>query len=68
MIKQLKNNKIYINIVEPIILLDSLIGIEVEPGKHTLEMKYKNTNYIGPAIVSIITIISYKIFNIKRKN
>ena len=54
--------------VKPIILLDSLIGIEAEPGKHTIDMQYKNTNYIGPAIVSIISIIGYIIFNVKRKN
>ena len=55
-------------IVKPTILLDSLIGIEVEPGKHHISMKYKNTNYIGPTIVSVIALIGFIIFNIKRKN
>ena len=54
--------------VKPVMLLDSLIGIEAEPGKHHISMKYKNTNYIGPTIVSVIALIGYIIFNIKRKN
>ncbi|MBQ8659257.1 MAG: YfhO family protein [Bacilli bacterium] len=37
-------------------LLDSLIGIEVEPGKHTIEMKYKY-NYTPMAIISTCTLI-----------
>ncbi len=54
--------------VKPIILLDSLLGIETDPGKHHISLKYKNTNYIAPTIISIITLIGYIIFNIKRKN
>ena len=53
--------------VNPTIILDSLIGIDVEPGTHTISMKYKSTNYIGPAIVSILSIIIYITVNIKQK-
>ncbi len=53
--------------VKPIRLLDSLIGIETTTGKHTISMKYKNNEYIYPAILSIITIIGLILFNIKRK-
>ena len=54
--------------VKPTLLLDSLIGIEVEPGDHTISMKYKNTDYIGPALISLITLTGFIIFNTKRKN
>ncbi|MBQ4031787.1 MAG: YfhO family protein [Bacilli bacterium] len=54
--------------VKPTMVLDSLIGIEVEPGKHTISMKYSNSSYIAPSIISIITFIGFIIFNIKRKN
>jgi uncharacterized membrane protein YfhO len=53
--------------VNPTIILDSLIGIDVEPGTHTISMKYKNTNYIGPAIVSLISLVTYLLFNIRRR-
>lgn len=43
--------------VKPIMILESLIGIECEPGNHTITMKYK-TNYTIPIIISIITLIS----------
>lgn len=43
-------------IVKPIQLLNSLIGIECEPGQHTLSMQYK-PNYKKPALVSLITFI-----------
>ncbi len=51
--------------VKPIMLLDALIGIEVEPGKHTISMEYKN-NYLVPALMSIITIIGFLFYNLKR--
>ncbi len=54
-------------IKQPIILMNSLIGIEVEPGDHTISMEYKHTNYIGPGIVSLTTIIGYILFCIKKK-
>lgn len=59
--------KIDNKIVKPLFILDSLIGIEVEPGTHTISMKYKNTYYIGPLILSIISLIGFIIFNIKQK-
>ena len=43
-------------IVKPIEILDSLIGIEVKPGKHLIEMKYK-THYLIPALISISTFV-----------
>lgn len=55
--------------VKPILLLDSLIGIETTPGTHTITMKYKS-NYLLPIIISILTFISliiYTYFN-KKKN
>ena len=55
-------------IVKPTIILDSLIGIDTSKGEHTISLEYKNTNYYGPIIISIITLIGYIIFNIKRKN
>lgn len=42
--------------VNPTLILDSLIGIEVNPGTHTIEMKYK-TNYTGPIIVSLLSLL-----------
>jgi uncharacterized membrane protein YfhO len=53
--------------VKPIMLLDALIGIEVEPGEHTITMEYKD-NYLIPALMSLTGIIGFIIFNIKRKN
>ena len=55
--------------VKPILLLDSLIGIETTPGTHSITMKYKS-NYLLPIIISILTFISliiYTYFN-KKKN
>lgn len=49
-------------IVKPILLLDSLIGIETTPGTHTITMKYKN-NYFLPLIISLITFISIITYN-----
>ena len=48
--------KIDDKIVKPIILLDSLMGIEVKPGNHTIELTYK-THYLIPALISISTFI-----------
>ena len=42
--------------VKTIELLDSLLGIEVSPGKHDIELEYKS-HYLIPAIISIITLI-----------
>lgn len=42
--------------VEPIELLDSLLGIEVKPGLHKIELKYK-THYLIPILISITTLI-----------
>ena len=44
--------------VIPTMILDSLIGIEVKPGNHTLEMTYK-TNYTFPIIISITSILIF---------
>lgn len=54
-------------IKQPLIILDAFIGIEVTPGDHTISMEYKNNNYIGPAIVSITSIVIFIIYNIKKK-
>lgn len=54
-------------IKQPLIILDSFIGIETTPGDHTITMEYKNKDYIGPTIVSISTIIIYVYLNIKKK-
>lgn len=43
-------------IIEPTMILESLIGIECSPGTHTISMKYK-TNYTKPIIISLITLI-----------
>ena len=56
--------------VEPIQVLDSLLGIEVEPGKHKIELKYK-TNYKAPIIISSLTfvlLIISLIINTKKKS
>jgi len=54
-------------ITKPTRLFDSLIGIEVKPGKHTIKMEYKN-NYTISIIISTISLLGFIIFNIKRKN
>jgi uncharacterized membrane protein YfhO len=41
---------------KPVMILESLIGIECKPGKHTITMKYK-TNYTVPIIISSLTFI-----------
>ena len=43
-------------IVKPIELLDSLMGIKVKEGKHTIELEYK-THYLIPALISITSLI-----------
>ena len=53
--------------VEPIELLDSLLGIETTEGKHTIELTYK-THYLIPALISIATLIGLIIDIIKKKN
>ena len=53
--------------VKPLILLDTFIGIEVAPGDHEISMEYKKKDYIGPAIISGISIIIFIIYNIKKK-
>ena len=53
--------------VKPLILLDTFIGIEVAPGDHEISMEYKKKDYIGPAIISGISIIVFIIYNIKKK-
>ena len=42
--------------VKTIELLDSLLGIEVKPGIHKIELKYK-THYLIPILISISTLI-----------
>lgn len=56
--------------VTPIILLDSLIGIECKEGTHTITMKYKN-NFTIPGLVSLLsltTIIIYTIYTKRKVN
>ena len=55
--------------VKPIKLLDSLIGIEVEPGKHKINMEYKE-HIIWPTLISLTTLICIIIdmFRTKIKN
>ena len=52
--------------VDTIELLDSLIGIEVKPGKHTIELEYK-THYFVPALVSIFSLIVLIIDYIRKR-
>ena len=57
-------------VIEPLLLLDSLIGIECSPGKHKISMQYKNKNLIIPTVISLLTLsilIGYMIHK-KRKN
>lgn len=44
-------------IVKPIIIQDSLLGIEVSEGKHSITLKYNN-KFTIPIIISITTFIS----------
>lgn len=43
-------------LVKPIPVLDSLMAIKVAPGKHEIELEYKN-HYLIPALISISTFI-----------
>ncbi len=52
--------------VKPILVLDSLMGIEVKPGKHKIELEYK-THYLWPALISIITFIVLVIDCIRKR-
>lgn len=45
-------------VVKPTKLLNSLIGIEVEPGTHTISLRYKTDYLKTPALISLITFIS----------
>jgi len=51
---------------KPIVLLDTLIGIDVTPGKHTISLEYKN-NYLVPTIMSITSIVIFILINLKRR-
>ena len=52
--------------VEPVLLLNSLMGIEVSPGEHEIELEYK-THFIVPTIISISTFILLVINYIMKK-
>ncbi len=56
-------------IVKPIRLLDSLIGIEVEPGKHHISLKYKYKFHLGLTIslISIIILLIICLYPKKKK-
>ena len=60
--------QIYIdgNKVEPLKLLDSLIGIEVDKGHHEIKMEYKN-NFNKSILISIISFILLISFSIVKK-
>lgn len=53
--------------VKPTMILDSLIGIEVKPGEHTIKLEYKN-NFIIPLVISITTFIILIINIIIKRN
>lgn len=44
------------NIIKPIMILDGLLGIEVEQGNHTIKLEYKN-NFLVSIIISISTLV-----------
>ena len=52
--------------VDTIELLDSLMGIEVKPGKHKIELEYK-THYFIPALISIVSLIVLIIDYIRKR-
>jgi len=52
--------------VKPIMVLDSLLGIEVEAGDHTIKLQYKN-NFIIPIIISLTTFLFLIISIIKSR-
>lgn len=54
-------------IVEPTMILESLIGIECEPGQHTITLKYKQ-NYTIPILISLCTLIGLIISITIKKN
>ena len=47
-------------------LLDSLMGIEVKPGKHKIELEYK-THYFIPALISTVSLIVLIIDYIRKR-
>ncbi len=56
--------------VDKLLILNSLIGIECEPGTHTIKLEYK-PKYIVPTIISITTLIgliTFMIINHKKRN
>ena len=50
--------------VNAIRILDSLIGVEVRPGKHKIKMEYKS-NFLIPFLVSITSLIVVVVFRKK---
>ncbi len=55
-------------IVKPVKILDSLIGIKIDEGDHTIVLKYKNNYYLIPLIISISSMVIYVVIRlIKRK-
>ena len=58
--------KIDDKVVKPTKVLNSLIGIKVEPGEHKLSMKYK-TNYKKYLIISLITLLVILLFSLYPK-
>lgn len=53
-------------VVKPTMILESLIGIECEPGQHTISLKYK-TNYTIPILISLTTLVGLIISIIIKK-
>ena len=52
--------------VDAVELLDSLMGIEVKPGKHKIELEYK-THYFIPALISTVSLIVLIIDYIRKR-
>ena len=51
---------------EPIRLLNSLLGIEVSEGTHTISLKYQS-NYLPSILLSLGTFLSILIYSIKKR-
>ena len=53
--------------VKPLKVLDNLIGIELEPGLHTIELKYRPKELYTGIFVSITTLLLILLFRLKHK-
>jgi len=52
--------------VRPLKVLDDLIGVELEPGLHTVELKYKPREFYIGIFISCMTFILIILFKIKK--